>query len=85
MRGFKVGASVVAEAAEAGFAGADYGLGTVCDPELGEDVGDMVADGFGAKVEAGGDVAVAPAFGDELQDLAFAGGQFGEGFGDVWL
>jgi hypothetical protein len=38
--------------AQSGFAGADDGLGAVCDLQLGEDVGDVVADGLGTQVEA---------------------------------
>ncbi len=50
---------------EVGIAGFDDGLGTVGDLELVEDIGDMVADGFGGNVEVVGDVGVAFALRDE--------------------
>src|SRR6516164_105844 len=65
-------------AAEPGVAGFDDGLGAVGDLEFGEDVGYVVADGFGAEEQLAGDVGVAAALGEQRQDLAFAFGQFGE-------
>jgi hypothetical protein len=46
-------------ATQAGLAGPDDGLGAVGDLELEEDVGDVVADGLGAEMQAAGDLLVA--------------------------
>ena len=64
--------------AESGVAGSDDGLGAVGDLELGEDVRDMVADGFRAEVQPAGDVGVAAALGEQRQHFAVAFGQYGE-------
>jgi hypothetical protein len=56
-------------AAQAGFAGADYGLGTIGYLQLEKDVGDVVSDGLGAQVEATCDVHVGHAVGDQVQYL----------------
>ncbi len=69
--------------AEARLAGADDGLGAAGDPELGEDPRDVVAHGVGAEEKAGGDAGVVVAAGDEVEDLALAGGKLGEGLSGV--
>jgi hypothetical protein len=69
--------------AEAGVAGAQDGLGAVGHLELGEDGRDVVGDSLGAEAEPLGDVVVAVAGGQEVQDLAFAGGELWDGFGVV--
>src|SRR5439155_10728164 len=51
---------------------ADDGLRPVGHLELAQDVGDMVAHGFGAQHEAGGDFGVLLALGDQVEDLPFA-------------
>src|SRR5918995_251984 len=66
-----------------GFAGTDDGLGAVRDLKLGEDVGDVIAHGLGAQVEAFGDLGVRLVAGYELQDLVLALGQLGEGVGGL--
>ena len=67
--------------AEAGVAGAQDGLGAVGHLELGEDGRDVVGDRFGAEAESFGDLVVGLAGGDQVQDLAFAGGEFREPVG----
>ncbi len=62
-----------------GFSGTDDGLRTVGDLQLGEDVGDVVAHGLLAEVKPSGDLGVCLVAGDELQDLALAVGELGEG------
>src|SRR5205085_11987072 len=47
--------------------------------ELGEEVGDVPADGAGAHGEGGGDLAVALAVGQEAEDVALARGEAGFG------
>jgi hypothetical protein len=47
--------------------------------QLGEDVRDVVAHGPGAQVEACGYLGVAVALGDQVENLAFAGAELGEG------
>jgi hypothetical protein len=64
--------------AESGVAGSDDGLGAVGDLEFGEDVRDVVADGFRAEVQPAGDVGVAAALGEQRQHFAVAFGQYGE-------
>src|SRR5215204_5751595 len=68
-------------AAQAGFAGADYGLGTIGDLQLEKDVGDVISDGLDAQVEATCDVHVGHAVGDQVQYLGLPGGKLGEGQG----
>jgi hypothetical protein len=53
-------------------AGVCGGLGAVVDTEFGHDGADVVADGSGADVQAGGDVGVAVAGGQECEYFAFA-------------
>ncbi len=53
-------------------AGADDGLRPVRHLQPGEDVGDVVADRFGAEVEAFGDLGVRLVAGDEGEYLALA-------------
>src|ERR687898_2840190 len=67
-------------AAESGLTRADDGLCSIGDLQLGEDVGDVVADRFGAEVEALRYLGVRLVTGDEDQDLAFPVGKLGEGF-----
>src|SRR6478609_4929256 len=57
---------------------ADDGGCPVGYPQFGEDVGHVVADGLVAEHETCRDVGVAPSGGDEVENLVFAGGQFGE-------
>jgi hypothetical protein len=56
-------------------AGVRGGLGAVVDTEFGHDGADVVADGSGADVQAGGDVGVAVAGGQECEYFAFAAAQ----------
>lgn len=58
-----------------GLAGVCGGLGAVVDTEFGPDGADVVADGSGADVQAGGDVGVAVAGGQECEYFAFAAAQ----------
>ncbi len=67
---------VVVGFTEAGFSGADDGLGPVGHLKFGEDVGDMVADGLFAEDEATSDSEVVVPLGDELEHLVLT---FGEG------
>lgn len=53
-------------------AGAGDGLGTVVDVEFGVDVARVGFDGVQGEVKAGGDLGVAQALGDEVQDFEFA-------------
>src|SRR5918998_4687914 len=62
-------------------AGPDDGVSPVGDLQFGEDVGDVVAYGLGAEVEAGGDLGVGVALGDEVEDLDLTGSQLGQGLG----
>src|SRR5215210_6430645 len=63
---------------QTGLAGADDGLRPICYLQFAENVGDVVADGFGAEVEAFGDLEVLVALGDEVEDLALAVAELGE-------
>ena len=54
-------------------------MSAVGDLEFGEDVGDMVTHGLRAEEEAAGDLRVTVTPGDEVEDLALAGGKLGEG------
>ena len=67
--------------AQAGVAGPHDRLGPVGDLEFDQDVGDVVADGFLAEVQPGGDGGVGPALGDQFQHFAFPAGQLRE---DRW-
>ena len=58
-----------------GFSGADNGLGTMRNLELGEDVGDVVAHGLGVDVEPSGDLLVIASPDYEVEDPALAGGE----------
>ena len=60
------------------FAGSDDRLSPVGHLQFGEYVRDMVAYGLGADKEACGDRGVVVASGDEVQDLALAGGELGK-------
>jgi succinate-semialdehyde dehydrogenase/glutarate-semialdehyde dehydrogenase len=51
------------------------GLGATARAQLGQDVGDVDADGLGADEQLPGDLAVGPALGDQDEDLALPGGQ----------
>src|SRR6266567_4550315 len=64
--------------AESGVAGSDDGLGAVGDLEFGEDVRDVVADGFRAEVQPAGDIGVAAALSEQRQYFPFPLGQLGE-------
>src|SRR5215218_476008 len=66
--------------AKTGFSGPEDGLRPVGYLELGEDVGDVVAHGLGAHVQEFGDPGVVVALGYEVEHLALAGGELGEGF-----
>src|SRR5919201_5043141 len=68
-------------AAEPGLAGPYDRLGAIRDLELGEDVGDVVAHGLRAENEVARDLLVAPPLRDQLEQLALALGQLGEGLG----
>src|SRR5215203_1492621 len=59
------------------FAGPDDGVGAVGYLQLGEDVGDVVAYGLGAQVEACGDLGVGVALGDEIEDLYLPDAELG--------
>ena len=61
--------------AEAARRGGDVAAGV--DVELGEDVTNVVIDGLRREIEARGDLGVAPARGEEGQNLQLAGGQVG--------
>src|SRR5215203_4958317 len=72
--------------AKTGFSGPEDGLCPVGYLELGEDVGDVVAHGLGAHVQEFGNFGVVVALGYEVEHLALAGGELGEGFcGRGWL
>src|SRR5689334_13143657 len=71
--------------AEAGVARAHDGLGPGADVELGEDVGDMVAEGLGAHAELTGDLAVVEAAGHQVEDLNLARGEIGQSDRLAWL
>ena len=62
--------------AQTGFAGPEDSLRPVGYLQLGEDVGDVVAYGLGADEELPGDFGVRVTLGDEVEDLALAGGEF---------
>jgi len=66
--------------AQSGFPGPEDGLRPVGYLELGEDVGDVVAYGLGAHEQEFGDPGVVVALGYEIEHLALAGGELGEGF-----
>src|SRR5579862_9647073 len=71
-------------AAQAGISGTRDRLGAVGDGELGEDARDVVADGFLADVEPGGDRLVRMPARDQVEDLVLAIGQLrkhGDGAG----
>ena len=59
--------------------GVGGGLGAVVDTEFGEDRADVVACGFGADAQGGGDVSIAVAGGEQFEHIAFAAGQL------VWI
>src|SRR5205823_3210451 len=63
--------------AESCLAGADDGLGAVGNLKSGEDVGDVVADGFGAEDQFVADLGVVAGGGDEVEDLVLALGELG--------
>jgi hypothetical protein len=72
--------------AEAGVAGAQDGLGAVGHLQLGEDGREVVGDRLAAEAEPFGDLVVVAAGGQQVQDLAFPGGQLGErGRGGRWV
>jgi hypothetical protein len=72
--------------AEAGVAGAQDGLGSVGHLEPGGDGRDVVGDGLAAEGELLGDLVVVVAGGQQVQDLAFPGGQLRErGRGGRWV
>lgn len=52
-------------------AGMCGGLGAIVDAELGEDGAEVMADGFGAEAQRGGDVGVAAAGGQLVEHFAF--------------
>jgi hypothetical protein len=56
-------------------AGVCGGVGAVFDAEFGDDGADVVADGFGADVQPGGDVGIAAPSGQQLEYLAFPAGR----------
>jgi hypothetical protein len=66
---------------QAGFSGADDRLGPVNNLKLGEDVGDVVANGLGAQRQLPGDRRVGVSLCDEVQDLTLAVCERGEGLG----
>ena len=59
--------------------GSDDRFGAVGGAELGEDVGDVVADGFLAERQPVGDRLVGQPGGEAVKDVALAGGQRGRG------
>ena len=63
---------------EAGVAGSHDGLGAGGDVELGEDVGDMVAERLGAHAEPRRDLAVVEPPGHQVEDLGLACGEIGQ-------
>src|SRR6478736_6113966 len=60
---------------DAELTGAERGLSTIADIELGEDVGDVVLDGAFGKVEPIGDFLVRRAAAEQGHDFALAGRQ----------
>jgi hypothetical protein len=60
-----------------------HGLGAGAGAQLGQDVGNVVADGLEAEREVIGDVGVAVTLGHQLQDLAFPLGQLRKGEGPL--
>ena len=67
--------------AEAGVPGPEDGLGTVGHLELGEDGREVVGDRLDAEAEPFGDLVVAVAGSQQVQDLTFPGGQLRNGAG----
>jgi len=57
--------------AKPGIASADDGLGPVRDLKFGEDVADVIGDGFRAQTQITGDGRVRAALGDQLENFAF--------------
>src|SRR5215211_2081962 len=66
--------------AKTGFSGPEDGLRSVGYLQLGEDVRYVVAHGLGAHKQEFGDPGVVVALGYEVEHLALAGGELGEGF-----
>ena len=64
--------------AQTGFSGLEDGLRPVGYLQLGEDVRDVVAYGFGAHEQEPGNFGVVVALGYEVEYFALAGGQLGE-------
>ena len=61
-----------AASAQAGFASANDRLGAICQLELVEDAGDVIAHRFGTQVQPLGDLGVFQSLGHQLQDFVFA-------------
>ena len=68
---------------ESGGAGDEARLRAIGDLELGEDAGDVVADGLLAEEEACGDLGVAPSLGEQLEYFELAFGELREGVAGV--
>ena len=66
-------------------AGAEDGLSSVCDLQLGEDVGDVVAHGLGAHKEACADLGVGVALCHVVQDVPLARGEGAQRGGEAPL
>src|SRR5690606_14611977 len=76
-----LGSALIRPPPEAGLPRLHDGLGPARDPELAEEVGDVVADGLRADEQALGDLVVAETARDEAEHLALARGQVREGRG----
>jgi len=70
---------------EAGVSGSGCGGGAVGYLEFEQQRGDVVADRLLGQFQAAGDFVVACPGGKQIEDVAFAGGQFGDNLGGVSL
>lgn len=61
-----------------GRTGQDHRLGPPARPQLAVDATDVIADCFGGNDQALGDLVIAEAVGDQLEDFALARGELGE-------